>query len=153
MLRNEQNQWYCESHLQEWFVNSSRMTRSYFCIIKLKVIWNYIWNKDNMATIMKIKINNWNLRHDERCKCITCADASEVSSGYNAKKAADRCRLSFSAAHENCLPHTQNTVLQPSPLAIAMQHEGQDITVWSSDDVFSSQLFRSWKSCHNHNYH
>ena len=60
---------------------------------------------------------------------ITFADDSEVSSGYSAKNDADFCRLSFSAAQENCLPHTQNTVLQPSPLAIAMLQDGHDITV------------------------
>ena len=60
---------------------------------------------------------------------ITFADESEVSSGYSARNDADFCRLSFSAAQENCLPHTQNTVLQPSPLAIAMLQDGHDIIV------------------------
>lgn len=62
-------------------------------------------------------------------KHLTDAEVSEVFLGYIARKAADLCKLSFSAAQENCLPHTQNTVLHPSPLAIAMQQDGQDIIV------------------------
>lgn len=62
-------------------------------------------------------------------KLLTKAEVSDVSLGYMARKEADLCKLSFSAAHENCLPHTQNTVLHPSPFAMAMQQDGQDIIV------------------------
>lgn len=71
-------------------------------------------------------VNNTTLTNQ---KVLTKAEVSDVSLGYMARKEADLCKLSFSAAQENCFPHTQNTVLHPSPFAIAMQQDGHDIIV------------------------